>query len=1320
MDNTKYQITKTVRFKLEPEDVSRVNKQLLKVNDIVLSEYLDADKFTGNKTKEETQLLQQNNAIKALMDDLVVKIDELYNSLCELICLKDDADNYAKDSNGRFKLKHSIAVKKLWATRYASKVRINEYLQQHEQDPRNIDLSLRNDIIAKAFIGSDDELGWFSRIENIKTELNYINKVNKINKDGKNQYPTLIAEDNPIQKYEKQRYHDIALTIGRLNHKNNLDIIKDLIDNIVLPHGDNSGIFFNLLDNLRTSLIDLEYEVNKKNAILLPFQSEGFKTKGGSFNFYTVNKNVKHLDTKIQELENVLNVSCTIRDRKNVVTDLKLTNQDAVDIFMGKDGKTMDETLAMLGIDATQLEQPISLSLKNTYIFLKIWKAKQKSEFIECFTKAYSFTKNGKIVEANQEYDKAKKNRLFQFKKSADFDGFKQLMNEIEDVNADFNKEIQKPDNERNNTLIEQLKDNRTNLKKKRGNIYFSAFANKFKDVYKNLCMTFFNDVAKEYGRKKNKLCNVKAEILEAQNLEYWCVIIEKNKDKYLYMIPRTNGNAFRCRNFLSNSIVENNNGNESVYIFESMTLGGLRKLIFKLEDNTARKGLRRNFPKDEVFDENDFLHENPRNEQERVILLKEALKNIKENVNTIFVDYTNIDALVDENQFTTLDEFEKQLNKTCYIKIRKQANNIGRLLKKRFGAICFKITSQDIEHTAKYNEELAKPHESTIIWDDFWKQQNGYCLRLNPEIKIFWRYSKPSRIHKYGDDDNSDYKNRYKQPQYTVAMVFTQNAHYPKISYSYVNDNPSVTENNPLIGKEYNVKESIKQFNDKFYAAHDIQFALGIDTGINRLAYLTAIDANFMPILFSAIEIKDLAKCKSNKDLNHTIEKINRENGINLPLLKKVYHVEDCPNIFKNEDYFREAFEDYPYSINDWFDVNGQPLDKSLEGNRVYFVMDNSSYFIDKEQYKKIFFINKNLFEKDENYKLLEKEFSDDDINNAFTADYNNIFAETQISSLDLTNAKIVNGKIITNADMKTHVQLSLLKMKRQISRKLITNPDARIDDVSYSDSVKLAFTPSNPGSGTVRTETLFFKGNTKYDCYMTENDIVADLKDFITYKRLELAKIEDNINSYRNAIVANMVGVIMFIYNKLKQDRNTDGYISFEGLSREKISKHFKDFEGSIDIPLRTALLIKLQNGCLVPPVLELHKLSNEDKYICDENGLTDKSIKDFLKTDTKNKYYGVIAFVPEALTSKCCPLCGKRISESGQHGDAMECDDENGCHFVIDDSGNADYSHLNESNILNYLKPFDGEKKTYFSSLNCNDKVAAYNIAKRAIWK
>ncbi len=256
--------------------------------------------------------------------------------------------------------------------------------------------------------------------------------------------------------------------------------------------------------------------------------------------------------------------------------------------------------------------------------------------------------------------------------------------------------------------------------------------------------------------------------------------------------------------------------------------------------------------------------------------------------------------------------------------------------------------------------------------------------------------------------------------------------------------------------------------------------------------------------------------------------------------------------------------------------------------------------------------------------------------------------------------------------------------------------------------------------------------ESNKKYEKIVTIEQIKDELIDFKDHQRLELARVVEKINNYRKSLVANMVGVLMNLYEQCKNlfsEPNVKGLIAFEGLTDEKNHIDFAKFEGSITIPLRTAMLIKLQEQNLVPSFAIINKLSDKDKFAT-------KTLKDsdMFNKGTNLKRYGALWFVQETNTSKCCPLCGKKPDFDNEdypyenkpgigHADNFKCfpkgvnPETESCGFCTE---KALFTTVDTSKIDPKLQSLtETELIELFSSLDCNDKLASYNIAKRAIW-
>ena len=179
----------------------------------------------------------------------------------------------------------------------------------------------------------------------------------------------------------------------------------------------------------------------------------------------------------------------------------------------------------------------------------------------------------------------------------------------------------------------------------------------------------------------------------------------------------------------------------------------------------------------------------------------------------------------------------------------------------------------------------------------------------------------------------------------------------------------------------------------------------------------------------------------------------------------------------------------------------------------------------------------------------------------------------------------------------------------------------------------------------------------------------------DFFYDQKLDDARLDKRINDMRASLAGNMVGVIDYLYN------THPGFIVLEDLNQSIIESHRQQFEGDITRKLEWALYRKFQTKGLVPPISELIKLR--------ENSFNSKY------RDTIHQF-GVIKFVDEGSTSLLCPSCCHKAYESSS-------DDT----FIIDKC----------KGIFNCKCGFNNQTNPgIYSSLDTNDKIAAFNIAKR----
>src|SRR5208282_5143981 len=163
------------------------------------------------------------------------------------------------------------------------------------------------------------------------------------------------------------------------------------------------------------------------------------------------------------------------------------------------------------------------------------------------------------------------------------------------------------------------------------------------------------------------------------------------------------------------------------------------------------------------------------------------------------------------------------------------------------------------------------------------------------------------------------------------------------------------------------------------------------------------------------------------------------------------------------------------------------------------YKAIQNLSYFLNEELYEKTFRDGK------------------------FKETFNDLFKEKHVSAIDLTTAKVINGKIISNGDIITLLNLKILHAQRKIYQGLITNPQAELKEKDY----KLYFETAEkePVKG-IYISRLDFEHIKSY------HEIKNSLFTYFANQQKNEARVEDQINQTRRALVGNMTGVIYYLY--------------------------------------------------------------------------------------------------------------------------------------------------------------------------------------------
>ena len=291
--------------------------------------------------------------------------------------------------------------------------------------------------------------------------------------------------------------------------------------------------------------------------------------------------------------------------------------------------------------------------------------------------------------------------------------------------------------------------------------------------------------------------------------------------------------------------------------------------------------------------------------------------------------------------------------------------------------------------------------------------------------------------------------------------------------------------------------------------------------------------------------------------------------------------------------------------------------------------------------------------------------------------------------------------------------------------------------------------------------------KQNMEY--YLNQLRDLKDSREGDKSKKQEARKANDHsptidkLNRIRDAITANMVGVIFHL------QKTYPGIVILEDLDKEKLDKHFNQHNENISRRLEIKLYQKLQTLGKVPPHLkdivalrEEVRKENQELIGCERqeiiksaiqkeeknNSLSKKDKGEIKNIDNKKsekweplkkelrdeiqkmagKYktcqLGAIVFVDESGTSTNCPFCEKSLSKNadisedekfkqhrylcGEHKKACQFDSY---YFVPEKDQERESKYFVKVNTQNKLQEMD-----ILSEINDPDKVAAYNVAKK----
>ncbi len=1036
-----------------------------------------------------------------------------------------------------------------------------------------------------------------------------------------------LCDDASAELHERAKRAQTALLLKRLYANNSLPCLVSLIDNVV-DKNEKDNLSLKLKSSGKKLISRLELGIQE----YLPEQSSGVNLTKASFNYYTINKKPIDYDRKIEESVEKLKTSTSEWKRKFTFNGglWRLIN-----IKTG--GKTL-----LLG-DSPFSESDDYASLRQ---ILKNILAEQKARFSE-------------MMQDNVSYEELKNSDLFLFNNISrdEYDEYVEKTNDIEELATEINQE----DDE---NRLRRLRSDLKRLKKDRGALINAAdkkTKKKFR-TYKNFA-DFYRKVSQNHGRILAQLKGIEKERSESQLLQYWALILEINNQHKLVLIPKDK--AQECKSRLLNS--DNGKQGSRLYWFESFTFRSLQKLCFgNLENgsNTFYPELKKDknlvarysFKNDKDYYPK-FIsgeHEFKGNEQEKIRFYKDVLQSdcAKRNLNLPFDEVRN--KIVNQN-FETLDDFKIALEQICYQRFVTVDIHLINALKNYFDAQILDITTLDLRNPSNsQDKEKVYAHTDKIhtrIWKQFWSAENekdNFDIRLNPEIAITYRKPKESRVAKYGagsDNYDANKKNRYLQEQLTLVTTISEHSNSLSKNLSFSTDEE--------------LKTMIDNFNSQF-KKEEIKFAFGIDNGEVELSTLGVYLPNFKKDTneevfaelkkvdeygFKVLTINDLNY--SEKDYNGKERKIIQNPSYFLN--KELY----CRTFSKTEQQFDEMFKEVfeekhlltldlttAKVINGYIVTNGDVVSLFNLWMRhaqrsIYELNDHAINETDKNI----------ILKRSETLNEVEKRKFIDYLNKKNNK-YDDL-SENEKSDYVKWVYRIWGGDY---SEYGRNNRFADIRKKQRVGDYLNNVLMAVVYDKGQLESVLDIFDIRN-----------VFKFRKDFYSLKSEEEMLDAINRY-NVKNISNEELDLRLNDIKKALVANVVGVVDFLYKQYKSRFGGEGILVKEGFDSSKVESDREKFSGNIYRFLEKKLYQKFQNYGLVPPIKNLMSVRNDD-----------------LREANEFMQLGNICFVGYEGTSQNCPVC-----EKGRLGHTETC--SNKCGF---------------------------ESKGIMHS---NDGIAGYNIAKR----
>ncbi|MCI7571710.1 MAG: transposase [Bacteroidales bacterium] len=1030
------------------------------------------------------------------------------------------------------------------------------------------------------------------------------------------------------ERHERADRAKIALLLGRLKTKGGLPLLVSLVENTT-DKKEQGELSLRLKKSGKELLNLLEMGVQN----YLPEQSKGYPIAKASFNFYTINKRPIDYTRKIKEINDRLRV-----DWKKCEEWCFGKNKSANDIRWWKTIKADVERRAK-GKELLLGEMPMRdiEDYANLRQILKNILAQQRAEFSE-------------MIQSAESYSSLQESGLYLFDRISDEDF---------DEYFDFSEEIEQTATKRNQTRDQykqrELRTKINRLKKQRGDLLNDACRetrDRFVD-YKRFA-AFYRKVAQQHGRLYAQLKGIEKERNESQMISYWAMILQNGSKHKLVLVPKEK--ASELKNGLN--VSEDKTSNTKLFWFESFSFRSLQKLCFSNIESGSNKfysDLRneaefsRKYSFGGKFISGEFDLQG--DEKKKIEFYKDVLSS-RTAGKVLSISKEELKQEVLDVDFDCLDDFKVALERVSYKRMFTVNPHIIDALRGNFAAQVFDITSLDLRH-----EESCKDKETvfeysdkmhTRIWKEFWSEDNedsNFDIRLCPEITLLYRKPKSSRIAKYGAD--STQRNRYLHEQLTLVTRFTERSNSPGRELSFL--------------AEEDEKKIVENFNREVLK-EDFRFALGIDNGEVELStlgvYLPQFAQESNDATFEMLKKVDEFgfPTLTIRDLNYKEKDIK---GIDRRVVQN-------PSYFIKEDLYCRTFgkshQEYEAMFETLFERRNL-LTLDLSTAKVI-----SGHIVTNGDVVSLFNLWKRHAQRNI-YAMMEHQLAEGSVEIELKRSYELSDNERQ-TFIDYLNADNKRYEKLSKTDKSKYVTWIYDRWNgKEVANKDFENVYNECKRKGNFADIVLYAVCTNAG----KVETVVdvfdirnvFKLRKDFDCLMSQEEIKAELNRY-NVRVISDEELDLNLRQTKSSLVANVIGVIDFLYARYKEKFGGEGLVVSEGFGVNKVEQDLEKFSGNIYRLLERKLYQKFQAKGLVPPIKNILMFREED------NNRESKKSVPFL-------HIGNICFVDPSGTSQNCPVC-----ENGKLGHTEIC--PNNCGF---------------------------ESKGIMHS---NDGIAGYNIAKR----